>query len=123
MVKIYGIPNCDTTQKAIKWLVAKKINYLFHNYKESGIDKATLEIWLKYFPIDKLINTKSTTYRGLTEKEKAGITDKAKAIELMIKHNSLIKRPLWDLGDGKFFLGWDKAAMSQAIQNIISLKP
>ncbi len=44
MIKIYGIKNCDTMQKAMKWLDAKKVKYQFHNYKEEGIDKATLEV-------------------------------------------------------------------------------
>jgi arsenate reductase len=102
-------------QKAFKWLNAKKIKYAFHDYKERGIDKATLELWLKHFATDKLINTKSTTYKALTDKEKESITNKAKAIALMIQYNSLIKRPVWDLGNGHFFLGWDEAALSKVI--------
>ena len=102
-------------QKAFKWLNAKKVKYAFHDYKESGIDKATLELWLKYFPADKLINTKSTTYRGLNDNEKAGLTNKSKAIALMIKYNSLIKRPVWDMGKGKFFLGWDENELSKLL--------
>ena len=102
-------------QKAFKWLDAKKVKYAFHNYKESGIDKATLEIWLKHFPADKLINTKGTTYRALTDTEKAGITNKSKAIALMMNNTSLIKRPVWDFGNGKFFLGWDENELSKLL--------
>ncbi len=102
-------------QKAIKWLNAKKVKFTFHDYKESGIDKATIELWLQHFPLDKLINTRSTTFRELSDKEKAVIIDKAKAIALMMKCNSLIKRPVWDLGNGKFFLGWDEAALTRII--------
>ncbi len=103
-------------QKALKWLDAKKLAYTFHNYKESGIDKATLEQWLKHFPADKLINTKGTTFRGLTDIEKAGITSQSKAIALMMKNTSLIKRPVWDFGDGSFFLGWDEHALETVIE-------
>ena len=102
-------------QKAFKWLDAKKVKYEFHNYKESGIDKATLELWLKHFPTDKLINTKGTTYRALTDTEKASISNKAKAIALMMKNTSLIKRPVWDFGDGSFFLGWDEKELSKLV--------
>ena len=102
-------------QKAFKWLGAKKIVYSFHNYKESGIDKPTLELWLKHFPTDKLINTKGTTYRELTDTEKASITNKQKAITLMMKNTSLIKRPVWDLGNGKFFLGWDEKELNKLL--------
>ncbi|MBS1619253.1 MAG: Spx/MgsR family RNA polymerase-binding regulatory protein [Bacteroidetes bacterium] len=115
MIRIYGIKNCDTMQKAMKWLDAKKTPYEFHNYKESGIDKTTLQTWLEHFPTDKLINTKGTTYRALTDTEKASISNKAKAINLMVKNPSLIKRPVWDLGGGKFFLGWDEKALAELI--------
>jgi arsenate reductase len=115
MIRIYGIKNCNTMQKAIKWLDAKKIKYEFHNYKESGIDKASLELWLKHFPTDKLINTKGTTYRALTDAEKASIGAKSKAISLMLKNTSLIKRPVWDFGDGRFFLGWDEKEASSLL--------
>ena len=115
MITIYGINNCDTMQKAFKWLDAKKIKYQFHNYKESGIDKATIETWLKHLPLDKVVNTKSTTYRALTDTEKASIPDKKKAIALMIKNTSLIKRPVWDLGNGTFFLGWDEKELSKLL--------
>ncbi|MBS1625224.1 MAG: Spx/MgsR family RNA polymerase-binding regulatory protein [Bacteroidetes bacterium] len=115
MIKIYGIKKCDTMQKAFKWLAAKEIPYEFHNYKESGIDKATLQVWLEHFPTDKLINTKGTTYRALTDEEKASISSKVKATTLMIRNPSLIKRPVWDLGQGKLFLGWDEKALSALI--------
>ena len=115
MIRIYGIKNCDTMQKAMKWLDAKKVKYEFHNYKESGIDKASLELWLKHFPTDKLINTKGTTYRTLTDSEKASIGTKSKAIALMLKNTSLIKRPVWDFGDEKFFLGWDEKEIAKIL--------
>ncbi len=102
-------------QKALKWLDAKGLKYEFHNYKETGIDKATLELWLEHFPTDKLVNTKSTTYRALGDIEKASIGNKNKAIALMIKNTSLIKRPVWELGNGKFFLGWDENEISKLL--------
>ncbi len=61
MITIYGIKNCDTMQKAFKWLDGKKVKYSFHDYREAGIDKKTIELWLKHFPVDKLINMRSTT--------------------------------------------------------------
>jgi len=115
MIKIYGIKNCDTMQKALKWLDAKNVAYQFHDYKESGIDKDTLKIWLGHFPADKLVNTKGTTYRALSESEKASIANKPKAIALMMENTSLIKRPVWDFGNGKFFLGWDENELDKLV--------
>jgi arsenate reductase-like glutaredoxin family protein len=45
MTTLYGIKNCDTMKKARAWLDAHKVAYAFHDYKASGIDKATLESW------------------------------------------------------------------------------
>ena len=115
MITIYGIKNCDTMQKAMKWLDAKKVKYEFHNYKESGIDKATIEGWLQHLPIDKVINTRSTTFRELSDADKASITSKAKAIKLMMDNTSVIKRPLWDFGNGTFHLGWDEKEITKLI--------
>jgi arsenate reductase len=68
---------------------------------------------LKYFPIDKIINTKGTTYKSLTDGEKNSITDQNDAISLMINKPSLIKRPILDFGKGKLLLGYDEAALSK----------
>ena len=102
-------------QKAMKWLDAKKVAYEFHNYKESGIDKATLQVWLKHFATDKLINTKGTTYRALSDDDKASIANKIKAIALMVNNPSLIKRPVWDFGNGTYFLGWDEKEVAKLV--------
>ncbi|MBC7553963.1 MAG: Spx/MgsR family RNA polymerase-binding regulatory protein [Taibaiella sp.] len=115
MITIYGISNCDTMQKATKWLAARGVQYTFHNYKENGIDAPTLARWLTYFPANKLVNTKSTTYRALTDDEKEAATDNEKAIELMMKFNSVIKRPVWDFGNGDMYLGWNEEEVSKRI--------
>ena len=44
-VTIYGIKNCDTMKKARTWLDSHGVEYAFHDYKVSGIDRATLEQW------------------------------------------------------------------------------
>lgn len=102
-------------QKAVKWLQGKGLEFIFHDYRESGIDKASIELWLKHFPIDKLINLRSTTYKELADEEKASIAGKPKAIALMMKYNTVIKRPVWDFGDGRFFLGWDETALNELL--------
>ena len=99
-------------QKVFTWLDEHKIPYQFHDYKASGIDKATLELWLKHLPKDKLINTKGTTFRGFTEAEKDSISRKSGAIKIMLTHNSVIKRPVWDLGNGTYLVGWDEELMN-----------
>ena len=103
-------------QKAFTWLDEKKLKYDFHNYKESGIDEATIEKWLTKLPLEKLINTKGTTYRGLTDAEKASISDSTKAIKLMMAKPSVIKRPVWDFGRGRMLLGFDETELEEFAQ-------
>ncbi len=115
MITIYGIKNCDVMQKAFKWLDAKKLEYTFHDYRESGIDKASIERWLQHFPVNKLINLKSTTYKDLANEEKSSIEDTPKAIALMMKYTTVIKRPVWDFGNDKFLLGWDESKVQEFV--------
>ncbi len=106
---IFGIKNCDTMQKAFKYLDENEVKYHFHNYKVEGIDKLTIEKWLYHLPLEKLVNTKGTTFRKLSEKEKEAAKIPAKAIELMMKNPSLIKRPVVHLGNGKYLLGFNES--------------
>ena len=94
MLKVYGIPNCDTVKKAMVWLKNKGIAYEFHDYKKLGISEAKLEEWLTQVPYDKLVNRAGTTFKKLTDEEKAKITDNASAIALMLEKTSVIKRPI-----------------------------
>jgi arsenate reductase (glutaredoxin) len=94
MLKVYGIPNCDTVKKATVWLKNKGIAYEFHDYKKLGISEAKLEEWLIQVPYDKLVNRAGTTFKKLTEEEKAKIIDNASAITLMLEKTSVIKRPI-----------------------------
>ena len=110
-VKIYGIKNCQTMKKAMTYLEAKGIAFDFHDYKKQGIDAATLSEWLTQKPWDELINKRGTTWRQLTDAEKADIgldNNHDKAIQLMIAKPSLIKRPAL-MVDDKLYLGFDEA--------------
>ncbi len=42
MIKIYGIPNCDTMKKARRWLEANGVEYDFHDYKKRGVPEKNL---------------------------------------------------------------------------------
>ena len=104
MVTIYGIKNCDTMKKARSWLESKKVAHSFHDYKAAGIDKATLEGWVKKVGWQVLINRAGTTFRKLPDADKEGITEK-KAVALMLAQPSLIKRPVLD-AKGRLTVGF-----------------
>ncbi len=104
MATIYGIKNCDTIKNARTWLEAHKVKADFHDYKASGIDKATLESWTKKVGWEVLLNRAGTTFKKLPDADKEGLTEK-KAIALMLAQPSMIKRPVLD-AKGKLTVGF-----------------
>jgi len=104
MTRIYGIKNCDTMKKARAWLDGHKIAYTFHDYKASGIDKPTLDGWVKKVGWEILLNRAGTTFKTLPDADKQGITEK-RAIALMLAQPSMIKRPVLE-AKGKLTVGF-----------------
>lgn len=102
-MKIYGLKNCDTCKKAMK---ALGDNASFHDVRANGVTKTQIAKWAKAVGWEKLLNTRSTTWRGLGEKEKADI-NQTKAITLMLEHPTLIKRPVIENGSD-VHCGWAK---------------
>ncbi len=114
MTIIYGIPNCNSVKKTRVWLEDHDIDYQFHDFKKSGIDAATIQSWLKTIPLDVLINKKGTTWRGLTDSEKALADSPETAVELMISKPSVIKRPVV-VSDHAVFVGHDEDKLAQLL--------
>lgn len=104
MTTIYGIKACETMKKARSWLDAHNVAYTFHDYKAAGIDRKTLEGWVKTAGWEKLLNRAGTTFRKLPDADKEGI-DQARAIALMLEKPSMIKRPVLDTG-GDLLVGF-----------------
>jgi len=96
---VYGIPNCDTTKKALTWLSKKKIVFSFHDYKQQGINKEKLNEWCNKAGWEMIFNKRGTTWRELTEAEQKKVTDQPTAIKIMLQHNSIIKRPIIERGN------------------------
>lgn len=112
-VTVYGIPNCDTVKKARNWLDANGIAYGFHDYKKAGIDPAKLEGWASKAGWEVLLNKRGTTFRKLDDADKADI-DEAKAVSLMAKHTSMIKRPVVEYAGG-LLVGFKEGEWEQAL--------
>jgi len=93
-VIVYGIPNCDTTQKAIVWLQKNNIDFSFHDYKLQGISKEKLEDWCTKKGWEVIFNKRSTTWRQLPEAEQQKVINLPTAIKVMLANNSIIKRPV-----------------------------
>ena len=92
---IYGIKSCNSMKKAFTKLEELEVAYQFHDYKKQGIDKTTVQRWVQQLGIDRVLNKKGTTWRKLTDEQKADAeADDNQAIELMLANTSMIKRPI-----------------------------
>ena len=107
MIKVYGIPNCDTMKKARRWLEANGVEYEFHDYNKSGVPANRLKQWVSQAGWETLLNRRGTTWRKLDESVRNGI-DEAAAISVMLAHPSSIKRPVLEAGK-LLLIGFDEA--------------
>ncbi len=108
MLVIYGIKNCDTMKKAFVWLGEQSLEYQFHDYRKDGISEQLLSDWVSRVGWQVLINKRGTTWRKLSDEDKADINDE-KAIALMQQTPALIKRPiLIDSTRNEIIVGFSK---------------
>ncbi|MFV0512471.1 MAG: arsenate reductase family protein [Jhaorihella sp.] len=93
---IYGLKSCDTCRKAVKALRGAR----FADVREDGVPAPVLRAALARFGA-ALVNTRSSTWRGLDASERA-----RPAADLLADYPALMKRPLIVAGEA-LHLGWD----------------
>ena len=98
---LYGLKTCDTCRKALKLLP----DAAFVDVRATGVPTDVLRAALAQFGA-ALVNTRSTTWRGLAEAERA-----RDPLELLADHPTLMKRPLISDG-GELLLGWSPQTRS-----------
>ncbi len=104
---LFGIKNCDTVRKARKWIETHQLPVNFHDVREDGLTQQDLEHWCRAAGWEIVFNTRSTSFRALNDADKTNI-DEAKAIQLMLSHPTLIKRPVLVLGE-QVLVGFNEA--------------
>ena len=105
MSVLYGISTCDTCRKARKALENSGLEVEFRDVRAEPLSEGEIARFLAEFG-GRLLNTRSTTWRGLSEGERG------RAPEALLKaHPTLMKRPVIE-GPGGLTLGWDKAAQA-----------
>lgn len=107
MTIIYGIKNCDTVQKARRWLEANGVTFQFHDFRNDGIDEKIIGQWLQSVSWETLLNKRSTTWRQVDQTQRDSI-NKENAIKLMLTTPSIIKRPVLVTND-TVLVGFDEA--------------
>lgn len=117
MLIVYGIKNCSTMKKCFDWLAQQQIAYEFFDYKKQTIDLAVLQNWVDQLGLDTVINKRGTTWRKLTDEQKALAEVAEDAIQLMATQPSMIKRPIITDTAGKVVvIGFDAVAYQAALQ-------
>lgn len=107
MVRVYGIPNCETVKRARAWLQAQGVAHTFHDFKKQGLPPERLDAWLAALGWEALLNRRGTTWRQLDEATRAVVTDAASARALMLAKPSVVRRPVVEWPDGTVSAGFD----------------
>ena len=93
MLTVYGIKQCDTVRKALKWLDQQGIEHRFHDFRTDGLQAEILQDWLDSEFASKLVNRRSTTWRQLSEAQRQ--FEGEALLNLLMEHPTLIKRPVF----------------------------
>ncbi len=90
---VFGIKNCDTVRKSLKWLKEHDVDYQFADLKTEQLAGSTIEHWVNAVGIDVLVNKRGTTWRQLPDDDKGELT-LPRTIHLIQSHPTLLKRPV-----------------------------
>ncbi len=112
--RIYGIKNCDTMKKAFAWLDSHGIAYEFIDYKKAGIAEEHLPDWSRRAGWETLLNTRGLMWKKLSDEERTGV-DETKALALLAKYPSMIKRPVLDTGKA-LLVGFDAGRYAEELK-------
>lgn len=96
---VYSLKACDTCRKAIKAMAQAGLDFQVIDVRAQGVPREDL---MRFYAAlgDALVNKSSTTWRGLSEIQRAG-----DPVELILDNPTLMKRPVIDVA-GKLYLGW-----------------
>lgn len=106
--QIFGLHKCSTCQKTLSWLDESRISHTFVDVKDKPLDAARIAKWPAVLGgWEKLINRAGSTWRGLAAADKDNLNE-ARAIELVVRNPSLMRRPLIEHSDGLITVGFSE---------------
>lgn len=106
MITLYGLKNCDTCKLALKEIIAAGLEHRFVDIRSEADLMALVPVWVKLAGAKALLNTRSTTWRGLSIQDRK-LAD-AEPAALLIANPTLVKRPVIVIGS-KLYVGWTPA--------------
>lgn len=102
-------------KKAFTWLNNKGIEYTFFDYKKEILAEEQFKYWLTKLPLEQIVNKQGTTYKKLTDKQKAAVLNPETAFSVINENTSVIKRPLIEIKD-HVFVGFDEATWAEIFE-------
>ncbi|ESA33475.1 hypothetical protein N836_01520 [Leptolyngbya sp. Heron Island J] len=103
-LQVYGIPNCGTCKKALKWLDDSGIDYEFINTKEQPPNREQITDWVNTLTARPMRNTSGMSYRALGEEKKTWSDEQW--IDAFAEDAMLLKRPLFVKNDQAVLVGF-----------------
>jgi arsenate reductase-like glutaredoxin family protein len=105
-MRFFGLKTCDTCRKALSALRSAGHSPDVIDVRADGLQPVDIEAFVAAFG-DTAINRSSTTWRSLTE------ADRARSVsELLALHPTLLKRPVIE-SEGFWTQGWDRAVQAR----------
>ena len=98
MLTVFGIKQCDTVKKALKWLDTNDVAHQFHDVRKDGLTAEMIQRWIAAFDWEMLVNKRSTTWRNLDTKAKETLGPD-NIVSVLLENPTLIKRPIVEGGN------------------------
>jgi Spx/MgsR family transcriptional regulator len=113
MIRVYGLKNCDACRQARRYLDEHEVAYRFIDLREAPPKPGQVRAWLAMLGEERVVNRRSTTWRGLDEAAKAppGQLSEQHLAALLSEHPALVKRPLFVDG-ARMLTGFDPARLA-----------
>ena len=100
---VFGLKNCDSCKKAMSALTAAGLAHTFVDVREEADLVVKVPDWLDAVGAKLLVNTRSTTWRNMSEEDRGIAEDDPAGV--LIAHPTLIKRPVIEAGS-TISVGW-----------------
>lgn len=112
MIRLYGIPSCDSCRKARQWLNTAGIAHEWVDVRADGVSRERLDQWRNTLGDAALINKRSKTWRDFDDDAR----DRASAdpVAVLVDHPTLIKRPILET-DTDVLAGFSAARYEAAL--------
>lgn len=105
MISLYGLKNCDSCTKARRWAKDQGLDFQFYDLRADPPHAEKIQNWIEAVGLEKLINRRGTSYRALSDADKANLEDERLAVSIILAQSSVMKRPIIEYG-GAVFVGF-----------------